>query len=203
MSHGLETAVEDGTVRGLGDVEAYLEAVLRGQLAGQDLAALVAAWRAESAHAAAETDRALLARKLVRETREAARRAGRALLRAAPAVGADVRPYPRLVEDGEAAGLHPVVHGLVARAVGLDERAAALVYGHGFVLGGLSAATRLLPLDHLELQAALRRLHPAIEAAVERARDVADCPEEWGGFAPRAELFALRHERGTARAFAT
>ena len=190
-------------MRGLGDVEAYLAAVLHGQLAGQDLAALVAAWRAETAHAAAVIDRALLARKLIREPREAQRRAGRALLRAAPALGAEVEPYRRLVEEGVAPGLHPVVHGTIGRAIGLGEAEAALVYGHGFALGGLSAATRLLPLDHLEVQAALRRLRPAIKAAVDRARAVAGCPAEWGGFAPRAELFALGHERGTARAFAT
>jgi urease accessory protein len=227
LSHGLESAVDAGAVRDLRDAEAYLADLLTGQLAGQELPALVAAWRATPSPPlarsptrwrivspravrhevpflpVAQIDHSLLARKLVREPREAMRRAGRALLRAATALGAPADPYTRLVEAGLAPGLHPVVHGLVARLVGLDEPAAALVYAHSFTLGGLSAATRLLPVDHLEAQAALRRLGQPVECAVERARQLADCPDEWGGFAPRAEIFALRHERGDARAFAT
>src|SRR5688572_12768429 len=84
LSHGLETAVELGVARELADVEAYLATLLRAQLAPLDLAAVAAAHNSGSVEAAAGLDRALLARKLAREPREAARRAGRALLMAAP-----------------------------------------------------------------------------------------------------------------------
>jgi urease accessory protein len=201
LSHGLETAVEGRAVGGLDDVEAYLATLLRAQLATLELAAVAAAHRSGSDDEAAVLDRALLARKLAREPREAARRAGRALLRAAPALGADLAGYQRLVATGVAPGLHPIVHGLAARAIGLDALTAGQTFAHGFVLGGLGAAVRLLPIGHLELQSALRRLRPTIEAAV--AVGLSTAPDEWRAFAPQAELFAMRHERGLARSFAT
>ena len=48
---------------------------------------------------------------------------------------------------------------------------------------------------------ALRRLRPAIEAAVAAA--LTTPPDGWHAFAPGAELLAMRHERGLARSFAT
>src|SRR5438094_597273 len=191
-SHGLESAVELGVARDLTDVEAYLATLLRAQLATLDLAAVAAAHRSGSDAAAAGLDRALLARKLAREPREAQRRAGRALLGAASALGADLSGYARLVAAGGAPGLHPIVHGLAARAVGLDANVACLTFAHGFALGGLGAAVRLLPIGHLEQQAALLRLRPVIEAAVATA--LSTPPQEWHAFAPQAELFAMRHE---------
>jgi urease accessory protein len=201
LSHGLESAVELGVARELADVEAYLATLLRAQLATLDLAAVAAAHRSRSDEAAAGLDRALLARKLAREPREAARRAGRALLVAAPALGADLGGYARLVAAGAAPGLHPIVHGLASRAVGLAAVDACLTFAHGFALGGLVAAVRLLPIGHLDQQATLLRLRPAIEAAAATA--LATAPEEWRTFAPQAELLAMRHERGLARSFAT
>jgi len=201
LSHGLETAVELGQARDLADVEAYLATLLRAQLATLDLAAVAAAHRSGSDEEAAGLDRALLARRLAREPREAARRAGRALLRAAPALGADLSDYARMVAAGAAPGLHPIVHGLVSRAIGLDAAASCLIFAHGFALGGLGAAVRLLPIGHLDQQAALLRLRPIIEAAVAAA--LSTRPEEWQAFAPQADLFAMRHERGLTRSFAT
>lgn len=208
LSHGLETAVDEGRVRSLADVENHLAGVLLGGLAGLDLAALLAAHRrADELEAVADWDRALLARRPAREPREASRRAGRALLRAAGALDGDARiaAYARMVGGGEAPGLHPTVHGLVAAVFGIEARAAALTFAHSFVVGGLGAALRLLPLDHLEAQATLGRLRPVVVRAVARAQVVsaADDPEALCGFAPMAELLAMRHERGSARAFAT
>lgn len=112
-------------------------------------------------------DRALEARKLAREPREASRRAGRALLRAADSLGAGPLPreYGDAVSRGDAPGLQPIVHGIVAAGLGLDAEATALTFVHGFALGLLNAAVRLLPIDHLDVQAALRRAHPAIHRA--------------------------------------
>jgi urease accessory protein len=60
---------------------------------------------------------------------------------------------------------------------------------------------RLLRIGHGEAQAVLRRSHPAIEQAVDDADKVpwdALCP-----YAPRLEMAAARHERLTARLFAS
>ena len=208
LSHGLETAVHEGRVRSLDQVEAYLGAVLLGGLSGLDLPVLLSAHRLAGDQEDVERwDRALLARKPAREPREASRRVGRALLRAAAVLTDDPRvvSYMRAVEADQAPGLHPVVHGLVAAALGIDGDTALLVFAHSFLLGGLSAALRLLSIDHLAAQAALVRLRPAILRAAARAHAVAATgdPDALSGFAPMAELFAMRHERGDARAFAT
>jgi urease accessory protein len=208
LSHGLETAVDEGRVRTLEQVERYLAGVLLGGLAGLDMVALLAAHRhADDPVALAAWDHALLARKPAREPREASRRAGRALLRAAGALTVDPRvdAYAGVVRGGDAPGLHPVVHGLVMAALGVDADMALLAYAHSFLLGGLSAALRLLPLDHLAAQAALTHLHPTVLRAAERARALAESDdlEALQGFTPMAELLAMRHERGEARAFAT
>jgi urease accessory protein len=202
LSHGLETGVELGVVRGLADVEAYVATLLRGQLAGLDLAAVARAHEAADAPTAlVALDRELLARKLARQPREASRRAGRALVRAAAAMRIDAGAYGEAVVSGQAPGLHPIVHGLVGARLELDAPTTSRVFAHGMTLGALNAAVRLLPIGHLEVQAALRRLHPAIEAAVASAQALT--LGEWRGFAPQAELFAMRHERGQNRAFAT
>jgi urease accessory protein len=183
--------------------------VLLGGLAGLDLPALLAAHRqADDPAALVAWDRALLARKPAREPREASRRTGRALLQAAGALTDDdsrIPAYTRAVQSDQAPGLHPIVHGLVMAVLGVDPNTAILAYAHSFLLGGLSAALRLLPLDYLEAQSALTRLHPTVLRAAERAHTVAalDDPEALSGFAPLAELLAMRHERGDARAFAT
>lgn len=215
LSHGLETAIEVGAVDDLPGVEAFLGTLLRGQLAPLDMAVLIASHRhtasvglvSEAVAELIRLDRALLARKLGREGREAGRRAGRALLRLAPALGIDddVAPYADAVRRGEAPALYPVVLGLSTARLGVAPEEAAALYAHAFLLSGLNAAVRLLSIDHVAVQAALRRAAPAVEWAVERAATIdpiADADQLYSS-APWAEILQTRHERSNARSFAT
>lgn len=226
FSHGLETAVERHVARDLGDVVALLEAQIRNVLSTQDLAVILAIHRlsrdsrgalsadnvdADGVDAVLESivqlDRALFARKLIREPREASRRAGRAMLSVSGALESRERfvRFGELIRSGETPGLHPVVHGLVTSEFGLSPTTAATMFAHGFAMSGLSAAVRLLPIAHLDIQRALAHVRPVIIEAVEIAATVdpiAD-PNHMSSFAPFTDLLAIWHERGQARAFAT
>ncbi|HLH73624.1 MAG TPA: urease accessory UreF family protein [Chloroflexota bacterium] len=83
LSHGLETAVEDGLVRSPDDLERWLRAQLAFQVIPGDAAALVLAWRAAANGRVAEivaVDHRLEAFRLSLEARDASRKVGRQLL---------------------------------------------------------------------------------------------------------------------------
>ena len=245
LSHGLEAAVEIGRVRDVADAEEYLRVLLEGVVGPTDLVAVVNAARA--AQDLAEViaiDRALNARKLAREPREASRRAGRAMLAIAEVLvripspdasprterehtsliageiaGGVRRPidrsgspgngvperllaaYADAIRRGDAPGTHAVVFGCVARWLGLTAEAAACVYLHGFLVSFAGALGRLLPIDHLQVQALVRRGHAVAVPVIDRAVET-----PWwdmASSAPEAELLSLVHERSLMRAFAT
>jgi urease accessory protein len=169
-SGGLEGAVTAGTV---GDLES-LELFLRGRLrtAGVMAAGLAAAACAQAAGAAgagsaggawewleAEAD----ARTPSPAQREASRRQGRALLRAARAAW----PSPALAALGRAPH-HAIVLGVAAAAAGCSPGEAAQIAAYLSVTGPASAAVRLLALDPIEVSAAIARLAGAIDAAARR-----------------------------------
>ena len=226
FSHGLESAVERRIALDIGDVVALLESQIRQVMATQDLPIILAVHRLvhnarEDAHGdrlgevqfdpimdgIVRLDQMLFARRLVREPREASRRAGRAMLSAAAAFVRSQRfdRFGQLIRLGDTPGLHPVVHGLVTSVLGLPPTTAAMMFAHGFAMSGLSAAVRLLPIAHLDVQRALATLQPVIIDAVEKASTIDPMvdPNQMSSSAPYADLLAIWHERGLARAFAT
>jgi urease accessory protein len=132
--------------------------------------------------------------------REASRRQGRALLRAARAAWpgpwlADLAAVPQPPH-------HPVVLGATAAAAGCSPGEAALIAAYLTVTGPASAAVRLLALDPIEVSAAIARLADVIETAAARgaAADANDlpCPS-----APALDLYAEAHARAEVRLFAS
>jgi urease accessory protein len=196
-SGGLEGAVTAGTVT---DV-ASLELFLAGRLAttGVLAAGLAAAACASAAGFAGEDeqvwerlDAEADARTPSPAQRDASRRQGRTLLRAARAAW----PSPALDALGRSPH-HAIVLGAAAAAAGCSPADAAQVAAYLTVTGPASAAVRLLALDPIEVSAAIARLSGAIEAAVARADDL-PCPS-----APALDLYAEAHARAEARLFAS
>jgi urease accessory protein len=219
-SGGLEGAVTAGTVS---DV-ASLELFLRGRLA---TAGVVAAGLAAMACAGvtggasgevleAEAD----ARTPSPAQRDASRRQGRALLRAARAA------WPSPVLDALAldAGAgrpphHAIVLGATAASAGCTPAEAAQIAAYLTVTGPASAAVRLLALDPIEVSAAIARLAGAISAAAARgaqsagSADSADSADSAGSAgsagdlpypsAPALDLYAEAHARTEVRLFAS
>ncbi|MBV9794588.1 MAG: urease accessory protein UreF [Actinobacteria bacterium] len=226
-SGGLEGAVTAGTVTDVGSLEVFL----RGRLAtagvvaaGLAAAACVAAARvarvaggAGGAGGAGELsgvggpggvwerlEAEADARTPSPAQRDAARRQGRALLRAARAAW----PSPALdaLATRAAGGQpphHPIVLGVTAAAAGCSPADAAQVAAYLSVTGPASAAVRLLALDPIEVSAAIARLAGAIEAAAARgaaARRAEDLPYP---SAPALDLYAEAHIKAEVRLFAS
>jgi urease accessory protein len=132
--------------------------------------------------------------------REASRRQGRALLRAARAAW----PGPWLADLAAAPQPphHAVVLGATAAAAGCSPGQAALIAAYLTVTGPASAAVRLLALDPIEVSATIARLASAIETAAARgaAAETNDLPYP---SAPALDLYAEAHARAEVRLFAS
>jgi urease accessory protein len=132
--------------------------------------------------------------------REASRRQGRALLRAARAAW----PGPWLADLAAApqSPHHAVVLGATAAAAGCSPGEAALIAAYLTVTGPASAAVRLLALDPIEVSATIARLAGAIETAAARG-----AAAETDGLpypsAPALDLYAEAHARAEVRLFAS
>src|SRR2546422_7443547 len=186
-SGGLEPAVADGAVYDLVSLESFLAGRLL--TTGE-----VDAWLAAAACAGAdplELDAEADARCPSAALRQASRRLGRGLRRAAAA------SWPSLAH-GPGAEHQAVVQGLVARAAGLSPSDAARLPGAALLAGAASAIARLLPLDTAEAMAVAVRLAPLADAlaAAGAARGRAPLAQ---GPAAAAPLLALRAADHAAR----
>ncbi|MBY6410132.1 urease accessory protein UreF [Rhodococcus sp. BP-252] len=149
-SGGVEEAVEQGVVRDLPTVEAFLNRRLRTSGAvGASIAASVCAGLLDPTTADAETD----ARIPSPAARGASRAQGRGLLRLAKTT------WPEHDWNGVARRPHlPVVAGLVGRVAGLSYRDIAAVQIYTTMTGSAIAAQRLLALDPSDVAACTLRL---------------------------------------------
>ncbi len=209
-SQGLEAMAARGWVRSAEDVRRYLDGLLDWAVMPSDGAALL------DAHAAAEAgrteeiaavDRRLDAMKLPSELRAASRSTGRRILDEAASAGLSSGPAPvfddyrRLVEDGRAPGSAAVALGAAAWAAGIPAQDGLAVFCHGWAVGLLGAAQRLLGVTHTEAQRILRSLHGRIVESGGELRG--------GGrrgmtaFSPWADIASMMHEHDDVRMFAS
>ncbi|MFJ3334300.1 urease accessory protein UreF [Streptomyces sp. NPDC086766] len=203
-SGGAEAAVRAGRVTGA----ASLEDFCRGRLHTAGLVAAALAAAAALGCDPGELDAAADARTPSPALRNAARRLGRQLTRAAratwpsPELGALARAFPK--------GAHqPVVLGLVARAAGLAPEDAAYCAAYESVGGPATATVRLLSLDPFDATAVLARLAPELDRTVDRAVAAARRVPEGGAdelpaaSAPLLEIGAEEHAAWPVRLFAS
>jgi len=200
-SHGLETVVEDGAVRGRDDLVAYVTAALRDGAGRVDGALLAAAHRAMAQGRAKGLDAAAELGAAWRGTAETALEAeaqGTAFL----SVTLAAWPEPRLAVF---AARHPrrIVHavafGAAAAAHGVALPQAAFGYLAAFAANLVSAGVRLVPLGQTDGQKATAALLPVVAAAADAALG-ADL-ESLGTSSPALDLFSIRHETQYTRLF--
>lgn len=204
QSHGLESFVQQGGLRGGAQIEPLLHSYLRHVAATGD--ALAARWVARAAQAddldlVALIDARLEATRLAAEGRIASRRCGgRILLLGCDLFpGALLRGYAARVSAGAAPGHQAVALALLGAGAGLDEETVVAVELHTFVVSLLSAAVRLGALDHATAQRLIVRARPIqIEAAAE-GRELHW--QDLGGFAPQIELMQLAHATAETHMF--
>jgi urease accessory protein len=211
LSHGLETFVNDGvldTPSRPDTLTALLADYVRLGVAPSDGIALACAHRAVASDGAVDVevavraDRRLTAVKLAREPRDASRRSGRALIRAAPALaGVTMSGYAQLIDAGRVPGNHAVVLGLLGGLLGVRRVEAVAGELHAFAVGWVAAAVRLGLTDHLTAQLVLRRVRPALAAAAERAAE--GDVDRISACTPLPDVMSMRHEQTELRLFAT
>jgi urease accessory protein len=211
LSHGLEAFAHEGlleTPSAPDALAALLGDCIRFGVGPTDGVALACAHRAVDADAGVDVervvriDRRLSAVKLAREGRKTSVRTGRALLTAAPAVaGVRMQGYVDLVEVGHTPGNHAVVLGLLNALLGIPPFDAVAGELSAFSTGWVAAAVRLGLTDHLTAQFALRRVHPVLVEAAERA--IAGDVEDIAGCIPLPDVMSMRHEHAELRLFSS
>ena len=192
-SGGIEPVAGLGLVRTVDDLGDFL----RGRLhtTGLTTAALAAA---TFTTALDDIDHAADARMPSPASREASRRQGKQLLRAARTV------WPSAIYEELPPRPHqPIVLGVAARAAGLGSSDAALAAAHGSVTGPASAAVRLLSLDPIVVHTLLARLAPEVDAVAAEATDAALLGDIPAPAAPLLELAAEDHATWEVRLFAS
>jgi urease accessory protein len=208
-SGGVEPAVTAGTVAGLDSLELFL----RGRLSTAGLVAAATAALA-CAHALGadadagfwtELDAEADARTPSPAQREASRRLGRALLRAARVAWPDAAGLLDLAATvtPRRGAHHAVVLGVAAAAAGCGPGEAALIAAYQAVAGPVSAAVRLLALDPMRATGVLARLGPEIDEVAGRGAAFACGPpaELPCLSAPALDLLAEAHFNAEVRLF--
>jgi urease accessory protein len=200
-SHGLEWAVEAGSVTRLETLLDYVEAVLSRGGAWVDAVLFAHAWRAAGQpdlHSLVELAAAFRGSS---ETALESRQQGAAFLD----VTRKAWPHPALDKLAEHATRTntPIAH-CIAVAVACAAHAIPLQpalhgYLHAVAANLVSAGTRLIPLGQTQAQIAIARLSPTITALIERAQSTP--LDDLGTAAPAVELCSLRHETQYTRLF--
>jgi len=208
-SHGMEWAVERGTVTTLSQLLDFVSAVLERGGGWVDAVLFAHAWRAAGQppevweHGARAQLREIAelaaAFRGTAETALESRQQGAAFLD----VTLKAWPHPRLSECAADLRGRPIAQciavAVTCAAHGIELSAAL----HGFIqviaANLVSAGARLIPLGQTDAQIAVARLAPVVAAVAARALGV-DL-DDLGTSAPTLELYSMRHESQYTRLF--
>jgi urease accessory protein len=214
-SSGLEQAIESGRVRDEFDLHDHLGGLLAttGRTAACFAASACRVWReCDPADALARALRDEQLESLTVEEsaripapalREASRAQGRQFLRAAAGTWPTAElPKPSCVRGGAHLAL---AHGVVAAALDLDPRCAALISAYASVTGSAAAAVKLLGLDPLAVNRVIAARNETLAEVVDEAGDLAVCAaaDLPGRAAPLLETGSALHALRQPRMFAS
>ena len=199
-SHGLEWAIEDGTVKSAPDLQAWIGDILRHGAGRTDAILFCAAWRAmaegdgERLRHVAELGTAF---QPSRERHLEATAQGRAFLTAIIAAW----PSPKLTEV--ASSPEPVPYSVaVAAAVAAHDlplAPAVSAFLSAFVANLVSAGVRAVPIGQTDGQRTIAALAPLVtEVAAEAEQASLD---DLGAAALRADIASTKHETQYTRLF--
>ena len=103
------------------------------------------------------------------------------------------------IRDGRAPGTFPVGLGVLFGTLGSPETDAFAVHQYGVAFMILSAALRLMRIDHLDTQAILFEVDATAADAYAAVRDASLA--DMAGFAPMTDILAAVHARAHVRLF--
>lgn len=202
-SHGLEWAIEDGTVTMPGALQAWIGEVLRHGGGRTDAILFASAWHAVSLgddEALAEVGDLAIALQPTRERHLETTAQGRAFLDTVAAAWPEARlaRIAGLFPDGSAIA-YPVAVAIAAAAAGVPLRPAVAAFAGAFVANLVSVGVRAIPIGQTDGQRIIAALAPAVE---EIARHAAEATlDDIGGAALRADIASMKHETQYTRLF--
>jgi urease accessory protein len=203
FSGGLEMAVQRGVVRDRDGLEEFTRTVAHLAATG-DGVALLAAHRAAAAGDLGRlrrADEAVHLRKLSEEARTMTVRMGRKLAEAAVHITGDSMLGGRLraAATDPVPVTYPVALGALFAGLGLSEQDAFAAHQYGVAVMVLSAAVRLMRIDHLETQAILYAVNATADEEYRYA--AAAGLDDMSTFGPVIEVLAAAHVHAHVRMF--
>jgi urease accessory protein len=201
-SHGLEWAVEDGTVGSAPALADWIEGIVRHGAGRTDAVLLCASWRATRAGGhgrLAGIAQLAMALQPSRERRLESGAQGRAFCMAIAATW-EAPTLAALTDDlGEIPVAYPVAIGVAAADHGVPLGSLCEAFLTAFVANLVSAAVRAVPLGQTDGQRVIRDMARAVTEVAGEA--LAADPEDVGGAALRADIASMRHESQYTRLF--
>ena len=203
FSNGLESAIQMQVVTDPASLRQFVETALR-QAARMDGVALLHAHRAALAgdHAAIQAaDHALWCRRVGEEQQMMLARMGRKFAELA----LKIDDFPGLarwlaeIKAGTAPGCFPIGQALGLAHLGADEAEAFVVHQYAVAAMILSAALRLMRIDHLETQRILFAVQERVERDYQAARGLG--LDEMAVFAPVFDVLVAHHTTAHVRLF--
>ncbi len=200
-SHGVETAVEEGLVRGRDDLAGYIATVLNHGAGRIDGALLVAAHRAAQAGKPRVLDQVAQLAAAWRGTSETAletMQQGTSFTSITARAWPDARFAAFAARHGGRLS-HPVAFGAVAGFQRVPLLASVTAWLAAFAANLVSAGVRIVPLGQTDGQLATAALQPIVEAAAQAA--LAADLDDLGTASPMLDLLSMRHETQYTRLF--
>ncbi len=188
-SHGLEWAIEEGTLRHADDLEGWIGDLLTRGSGWNDAVLFSRCWEAD----ASALNELALALAPSRERHLETTQLGRAFR-----IAAGVFAPPVLHEEEIA---YPIAAGAACAAMGIGRQDALLAFLQGFAATLTSVAVRLVPIGQTAGLAVLRDLAPVIAATAGRAMSAT--LDDLGSITIAADIAAMRHETQHSRVFRT
>ena len=188
-SHGLEWAIDSGTVAKAASVKGWITDLLTAGSGWNDAVLFARCWEED----ASSLNELALALATSRERHLETSQLGRAFR-----IAAGVFAAPALDEDEIA---YPIAAGSACAAMGIDRRDALLAYLQGFAATLTSVAVRLVPIGQTAGLEVLRDLAPVIARTAERA--AAATLADLGAITLLADIAAMKHETQRSRVFRT
>ncbi len=203
FSNGLESAIQTGVVSDAKSLREYVELVTR-QAARMDGIALLHAYRAATAgdyDAILRADAELWCRRTGEEQQMMLARMGRKLAELALKIS-DFPLLARWLADIKAEatpGCFPVGQAIALAHLGASEAEAFVVHQYGIASMVLSAALRLMRIDHLDTQRILFAAQERVESDYLAVRELS--LDEMSVFAPVFDVLVAHHTTTHVRLF--
>jgi urease accessory protein len=207
-SFGLETLVAEELLSAAG-LEAFLRDYLR-EIAVVEILFCGAAYRLGSSDHGRFSVQAWLdlnvqfsAYKFARESRSASATLGRRLMQMVKRLTEEsiLNAATAAAQETETDIHHCTAFGLAGAALGIEEQATLLAYGHQSLANLISACQRLLPLGQTQATSMLWELKPLLVERVRRAQQNDFDIDDAVCFAPLVEMGSIRHPRLSTRLF--